>query len=719
MPDLTPTFSCTLSAPGSGTRNTERGYSLFDPMEESAFRSDYTWTTWGAMGYSSEAGVYDDPSLKYISEIQALICQPQFRYSAAELPITHFGAVGSGGDSWEELTGNAANLPISTYHQLDASLTGENGLYYLYPVPPQPAFGVAIERLPVTSSWNYAASDAWTRIVWAGGRFELLIPWDRAARLYDYTSGRRLVSEVPISANSSGHSAAQGAQQLLVWIMHLKGRVLISWDFCKSFFVYSRGDKAENAISTPAGAIQVTNLGSRWSFGLIPIYYPSTGRFKSKVYDKGYLPTSTLEGGGAGNAAADYMYNLWAGRPAVGLVVSTIPQAAGERYLQYQVDMTPVNYPTGSTYFGHSPELYSVRLQNKPVTGAGPTGTPDSIENDIIAFTITNSEDADYPTCTMTLDNNQGQGHEELQEYGIVDLNLKAHDSDTTYDAFDGYILEVSPQNRGPEKWVEVTCAGLMLPFHDIYTTEAEPVFSGRTVGEAIEWAALRCGVDFTKEDYETTTALPLGLDGKRGWQPATGRPWADFLKQVCGYEQKYLYFDGTTLKYMGEPDENVITWHFKVGTTVEGAPEEAIPIIKTLQAPRNPAAHRNEVRVVGRDVDGRLLVAVKKDSANLDSVGWEKSVVIQDDSLDTQEAVNLVCSRVFNKVSRFPPRTVSFRLRGSPQVKVRDIVKLWGGDAKVDQQIFRVRSVTHTWDRESHPQFWTEIVGQWLRDDS
>jgi len=719
MPDQVPGFQLTLGAPGSGTRNTERGWCLFDPMQESYGRADYAYWTWGAMGlYPLPAGLHDALSTRYVQELGAVICRPYPRFWDA-IPLSYWGPIGSGGSTWEELAGyGIGNIASTWYHQYDAGLATENGLYYAWPAPPQPAFGVAVARWDLPPDWNFSGVDAWTRIIWGGGQFELLIPYNRPAMLYD--ASRNLLMEMPLGIAGAQPPGWGVSQFFAVWVMHLKGRVLISFDMLKTFWVYGRGDKTENAITTTAGQIQVSNVGSRWMFAFMPIDFPSSGRFRSRIFDKGYDASNEVAGGGAGGEAADYMYNSWPGRASPGITIAEVSLGTA-RYCQYQATLAPARYAAGATYFGHTPELYAVRLKNLPVTAAGPTGNADTIAaSDVLEIDIEHAEDMEISRCTLLLNNDGSRGYEELREYGAVDVNLKAHDSDDWYDAFDGFVYQVEPeQDEGGGKFVRVLCAGLWLPFEDVKCTEADPVMSGWTVGDAITWACLRCGVDFTAGDYDTDTALPLGLDGVRTWQPEPGRSWGDFLKSVAAYEQKFLWFDGPTLRYDPDPDENTITWHFKAATTVAGAPAGAIAMLGSLAAPRDPTDHRNEVRVIGRDVDGKWIIATKKDASNLDSVGWEKMILLQDPAYDTQERVNLVAATLFGRVSRFPPRRVHFRVRGNPAIKRRQVIKLWGGSSKVDRQVFRITAVRHAWSRETGPQFFTEAEAIWIRDDA
>lgn len=712
--DAKPQFTLALTAPGSGLKNSERGWSLFDSMAESYGRGDYTWHTWGDVLFSCPANFADYSSVVFVPEINALICRPYPRqYEADAIPLDDWGVVGSGGTTWEEQTATGAfGMYNSWYVQLDAALTSENGLYYGYAAPPQPCFEVIIGRYEPDSTWNMAGWDAWSRIVWGGGRFELLVPWNRPATLYD--ASRNFLMEIPLNFQD-----VLGMQFFSLRVMHLRGRVLFSSDRGGSYHVYGTGDKPENSIVTAAGSIQVTNLGAAWSFNLVPIDFPVIGRFRSKAFDKGYAPTNSVTGGGAGGEASDYMYNAWGGYAAPSVAITEVALGTS-RYCQYQATLTPTSYAAGSTWFGHTPELYAVRLQNLPVAASVASVSPDTIAaGDVLSIEITEDEQMEMPTCRLRLNNQEGQNYQNLREYGLVNLDLKAHDSSTYYNAFDGYIYQVEPEDSTEGDFVTLSCVGLWLPFEDVKCTAADPVFSGRSIGDAAEWAALRCGIAFTKTDFEMTTTLPLGLDGQRTIQPEPGRSWGDFLSWLATYEQKYLYFDGTTLTYAGEPDENTITWHFKCSTDEAGAPAGALPIIGFINAPRDPGDHRNEVRVLGRDVDGRIMEAVKRDAANQAVVGHEKMVYLQDPALDTQERVNLVCATLYNKLSRYPPRRASFRIRGKPDVKRRDVIKIWGGSAKVDRQVFRISALRHRWERESAPQFFTEIEAVFLRDDA
>lgn len=715
---LNGTFALTLDSPGAGYHNSEIGWYLFDSMQESQGRPDYDWKTWADMSASVPPEQLTLQSLKYIHEIKGLICRPYPRWYDA-IPIAEWQVFGSGSTTWEAKA-SPGNDPGTWYHQMAANLTTENGLFMVYAAPPMPAFGVSIRRamLPPPADWDHSTlGDGYSKIMWGGGAYSLIIPLSGPMALY--AEDGSLLAEMPLNlGHARGSSGVEQSQIFTVWIMHLRGRILISIDDTRSWWVYSCGEKAENAIITAAGQIQVSNVGSEWEFRLIPIGYQSVGQFVSKTFDKGYTPTSALEGGGPGGASADWQCNLW---PASGLASTlTIAElSVDDRYSQYQADLTPVNYPVGSTYFGHTPELYAVRLQNKPVCTTIIGVSPPTISAaHILGIEVEDAEDLDMSRAVLTLNNMDGT-YETLPEYMPVVIQLGVQGNPLTT-VFSGYAFQprLSEQSSGV-KMLDLDCMSAALPLVETCCTEAEPVFAGKTVGEAIEWACLRCGIAFSKATYDTGTLIPAGNYGERAWQPGAGRSWMDFLKQVCSLEQYYLRFSGWSLMYLPESSSASITWHFGDGATHVGMPGTAMNLINELECPRDPSEHRNEIIVLGQDVDGRIIAAKYADASNIATVGWRKTVLVSDPAYDTQECVNRVAYLLAQKLMPYPPRQPSFRVEGNQDIKPRDIVKYWGGVSGYNLNVCRITRVVHRWTPATGGEWMTEGNTKWCYTDS
>jgi hypothetical protein len=711
---VTPTFAIWTDSPGAGYNNKETGWPLYDAMKESIWRPDYLWPSLYDLLAEERPPYANLPSVFFIKEINALICQP---YECREdaIPINEWGYFGSDTDVWEERSNPVGDMPGTWYLQPQSDLDTENGMWTLNNLPPNPSFMIPIRRHHLKSDWNFANGEGYTSIMWGGGRFQLVIPYSGAAVLYD--ADNNYCMTLPSAGGNLGGSGGQeGMQSFNVHIMHLGGKVLISFDGMHSFTVYSKGDKAENEITVPAAPVQVSNWGASWLFRLVAIDYLGAGQFTSKEFDKGYVPTSALEGGGTDGAWGDWAWNYWlyadgsGDIPAIGIA----DISAGGQYCQYQATLTPVSYAVGSTTFGHTPELFAVRLQNKPVCETVIGINPPSISaSDVLGMEIELAEDVDTARAVVTL-NNIGGTYQNLMEYTPIAISLGTVEGGYTT-LFSGFCYYPRPtEDSKGHRILEMECRSAALPFCEVGCTEAEPEFSGRLISEALEWASLRCGVSFSKATYETGTYIPSGKLGERSFQPAPGRSWMDFLKQLCELEQYYLRFSGFSLQYRDYPTYETIDWHFKDAENTSGAPSNAMKIINWLECPRDPSNHRNEIIAMGQDVDGGVIAAKYQDTSNINSVGWRKTTLVADPAWDTQERVNLVARKLAVRLIPFPPRTVSFRIEGNQAVMPRDIIKLWGGVSGYGGQIFRVTRVCHRWNRATGKSWVTEITAKW-----
>ncbi len=708
---MSATFALTIESAGSGLRNTERGWYLFDSMRESAGRSDYAWQTLAeAIGETDPLKAYL-PATAFVAEINALICRPYPR-TQDSIPIGEWIAVGGGSTTWETLTG-INNLDTNWYQQTDSSLTSENGLCMAYAAPPNPAFGVCVRRYDLPADWDYSAYGAgYTRIVWGGGAFELWIPFHGTAALYDVA--RDFKTEVPLGRHGHRGGRSDTAQEFTVWIMHLGGRILIS-DDTRSWFVYSQGKATESHINVEAGGVQVTNVGASWSFALLPIDFPGVASYVSKTYDKGYTPSSTLEGGAPGGDWCDARWNTWPGYAEPDVAVTIL--SGDDRYCQYQADLVPTRYPVGSTWFAHTPELYAVRIQNKPVcTDIASAGAPTISENDVLGIEVEDASDMDAGRARLLVNNTAGT-YETFPEYTRLSIALAASDG-SLVSVFSGYCYQPQgDESTSSGKRFRLDFRSAFLPLMEVGCVEGEPVFAGKTIGEALEWACLRCGITHTASDWADTPALPTGELGSRTFQPAAGRSWMEFLREVCSIEQAYLRFSGWRLTYnpatQGTP---VATWYFADRHAYPGAPAGTIPMLGEVEIVRDPTNHRNEVVVIGQDVDGRVMVAKQVDTGNRAAVGWEKTVVVQDSAYDTQERVNLVCRTLSRKVFPYPPRQATWRIEGNPALYPRSYALLYGGVSRYHLGTFEIQRVVSRWEQSSPLVWFQDVDAKWLR---
>ena len=709
MPNATWSIQC--HALGSGYHNAETGWYLFDSMKESCGRPDYTWGTWGDEGETSYPESTAN-SVKFIQEIDALICM-MYPRAFDVIPMSEWLAFGTGNVFAEEATGEG-NLSGNWYHQMPSNLTSEVGMYMANNVPPNPAFGVLLSRASLTKEWVAANGEGWSKIVWGGGRFMLIIPYRYPAMLFDYVTGNQM--EIPI-----GRSPRQGAnntefdQEIAVWIAHLGGKVLISSDDRHSWHVYSVGEGDDAAIITDQGPIQVSNLGAAWRFRMIPIDYPYPGRFDSKVYNKGYTPSNSTQGGGPGGLWGDARWNSAEGYEAPSVWISLLEDGAD--ICQYEAELTPANYAVGSTYFGHTPELYSVRIMNYPVCQNIISLVDPVISiNDCNDLLLEDAGDVQANRALLNLNNNSGN-FAGLLEYMPMEITLQNPDG-VSGTPFCGYTHLLNPtENSKSGKWYNVQCVSASLPMIETQCLECEPVFSGWTVGEALEWVGLRCGIDFDKATYDTGTVLPLGKLGSRTWQPGAGRSWMDFVKQICEYEQYYIRFNGWDMMYLPEAAYS-IAWNAADRANYPGAPVGTMPMLGQMECPRNPEQHRSQVIAIGQTDDGAIVSAKCESPAIIALIGWPKTVVLSDPSWNTQEQVNLVAATVFNRVSGYPPSQPAFEVDGNPAILPRHYVKLWGGVSAYDRQVFKITHVSHVWNRSTGREFRTQIQGKWFASD-
>jgi hypothetical protein len=134
------------------------------------------------------------------------------------------------------------------------------------------------------------------------------------------------------------------------------------------------------------------------------------------------------------------------------------------------------------------------------------------------------------------------------------------------------------------------------------------------------------------------------------------------------------------------------------------------------IEVLRDPTNHRNEVVVIGQDVDGQVLSAKQVDASNRSIVGWEKTVVVSDPAYDTQERVNLVCRTLSRKLFPYPPRAASWRVQGNPAIFPRAYATLWGGVSAYNLGLFEIQRVVSRWDQSSPTVWFQDIDGKWLR---
>jgi hypothetical protein len=696
-----------MYAPGAGQTNYERGFSLYSAMSEEYGRPDFVMYTWAEAGWAAAPeGFGQYPSTMYVEPVEAVICRPYYRTDA--IALSQWGSLGG---TWEALTDKQGPGDTTIYQQVHAGTTVLTGLESAFYLPADPCFAVYLVRWGLDPDWP-AGKEAYTEIDF--GQYRLRIPFNRPAVLLDQATGTPLMEWGMRGGGSPG--AESDAQRLSITVMCLRGKVLLSDDLGRSWQAYGLGDQEAQWLTVRSDVVRVRHVGSRWMFGLIPIDFPVAGVFDSRQYDKGYAPTAALEAGDWAGLGGEFYL-----RPDTNVTMVDVA-TAGPRWLRYRATLTPARHSAGGTTFGVSPELYTVRLQNKPTRALNVLwGAQTILLADLVELTIDQPDELENCYCTMLLDNTGAQGYQDLREYGVISLDLKAHDSATWYNAFAGYIYQVEPEIENLAGFVRVRFVGLWLRFEDVKANEGDPVFGGRTIGDAVEWAALRCGFGFDKAYWGgTEVCLPAGYPGRRAWQADAGRPWADFLKAVARCDGREIFFNADVLSYLPDPPEWPVSWNFKLSSDdSDGGPAGSIPVVGRIEVPRDPERHRNDVRVVGQDWDGNYLVSVMRDTGNiLNDVGWEKSSVVMDPSYDTPQRVNAVARTIWSKVGRFPPRDVSFRVRGNPAIRRRDIFKVWGVGVKAHKSVFRVSGLRHAWDKEG-PVFWTDITGRWLRTDA
>lgn len=698
-------YGITVTEPGTGFRNVERGWSLFDSMRESAMRPDYTWETWGEAGVTSDLVRYNLPSTLYLREIGALVCRPWPRMND-QIPLSEWVAFGDGIDSWEEREG-IASLGCLFYQQIDTSLVSENGLYMAYNAPPNPGFGIGLRRYALPFDWDYSnEGDGFTKVIWGNGEFCLVIPYNGPMALYD--AALDYCCELPIRGTTSSGADMAG---LSLWIWHVGGALLLSTD-SQSWHVYSRGKSDEDAIDVDAGPIQVSHVGGGWMFSLWPLDYPCTATFESKVFDKGYAPSSALEGGGPGGEWCDMLANTWQGEPEPSIVITDLSAEPG--LCQYRADLEPSSYAIGSTFFGHTPELYAVRLQNAPVCAIlESTDPPIFNPQHLLSIEIEDALDLESNGATLTLSNHGGE-YEDYPAYAPITIALAGTDGVLT-SMWSGYTYNpAGMEGAGALTTKTLHLRSGTLPFQEVGCLDGEPVFAGRTVEEAIIWACLRCGVEYndTLLAAEGTTVIPSGVLGERTFQPAAGRNWWEFLKEVAALDQGYYRIvDAKLCYYKPRTGTPVATWAFADSRGYPGAPAGTIPMLHQVEVDEDPSGHRTEVVCIGQTVDGAVISAKQTDDATRAIVGWDQTMVVADPAWNTQGRLNLVCRALANRVMLYPPRDISFSIEGQPSLLPRAYCQLMGGKSNYDSLLCEVRRVVTRWNKATGPNSWQQDV--------
>ncbi|MCD6361599.1 MAG: hypothetical protein J7M38_12150 [Armatimonadetes bacterium] len=761
---VTPVAQVELLEPGQRYQVKYDGFARSDLVAEmlSAGEAWSNYVDWRGEPAAGSAARYSAAMAVRQDNLNCVIARP-FLDVSQSIGLGHFT---TSGGTWSGLKGLGLPNEVKLY-QSDGTANQHTSATSRFELPTDPVFCVSLYRAEPAPDHDWVNHPPYTEIHFGIGQqptWALVLPYAGPMYLMHHEeTGWRHVAESEHSVHVPTLEGFAAGQRLFVWVAALRGRIVVSTDgFAEDVWVY---EVPGYTLHVPKGHVSLHHNAGQWMFSFFGIKMP-TAYIHSKGIEAGY---DTRDSNGQTllsirhGAVIDDQLNELKKATAEDTTDTRSDLTATQRawkatiepYVHHQDNVgsdpetgEPVGFETCV-----SPQLYAVQIgQYAEVLDNGEPQS-EEISGDVKSITGDHPDQLQATAYELELDNQLGQ-YAELEEHRRINVSLGwrlANGEVEVERTMSGYVVEppitIMPGGKG---WFEAAVMDPTLRLRDEKSDGRCPVFDGWPVKEVFEWVLDRCGLDRSEQVIEDTgTELSLGQPERPLWYPEPGRPWLDFLREVCRFDYNAgMYFDESgrftkVCRYCRQPRtaEDVmrhdgsmngacpssVDWELYTRGSVAPDPTRAGEILRLSRPRRTLSASdfANFVAVCGIGPSGKPVSATACDTASLYDptsdryVGWRKMHVEALESYTSQDLVNRLCQERLAELSQRPEH-ISIVTPLMPEVRIGQVIAVYGGEtAGAADQRYRVTAVKHKVRRARPSIASTTITARWLGSEA
>jgi hypothetical protein len=358
---------------------------LYDPGQGDPVVTDHGFVWYDVIQESGRYGTIvnlasGNPSAEVLEGV-GLVCRPSL--VVQDTRLTHY--VKTGG-SWDERRVGPERKFRLIQTDTTAGLAWEAKGAHELPDDPHCAFSLAMPESP--PDWDVTADPQYVRLDLGGesGAYSWSIYLDRegAWLLRDVAGTWIPVLEIP-----GGVRAFDDVIEWYIYLRVLRGQILISTDFGRTYAIYS--DPLGESLTIPGGSFRLSGNGGACVFGFHQLAYasatytsPPRGTLTARL-----LPAVSLSGSGATPSGTNYVLTDQ-GDHANGLA-------------RWRAALSPATTPTTYFAFHRTPELYSVLYEIPKVASVPSLGFTEPWDGRIEAIDIDKPADLGEGTCTIVV----------------------------------------------------------------------------------------------------------------------------------------------------------------------------------------------------------------------------------------------------------------------------------------------------------------------------
>lgn len=757
---VTPVAQVELLDPGQRYQAKYDGFGRTDLVSEMLSNGE-AWSNrvdWQGTPAAGSTGRYSAAMTVGAGDLNCVITRP-FLDLSQSIGLGHFAAqLGT----WSALKGIGLPNEVKLY-QSDGAPNRTTSVLSNFELPTDPVFCVSLYRAEPSPDHDWSSHPPYTEIHFGIGQeatWALVLPYAGSVYLMHHgANGWQRVTESERSVHVPTLEGFAAGQRLFLWVAALRGRIVVSTDgFAEDLWVY---EVPGYTLHVPKGRISLQHNAGQLMFSFFGIKMP-TAHIHSGPIEAGYDTQDST-----GEALLAIRHGA-----VVDDQLNELKQATVEDTTAVRADLTATQRAWKATIepYVHredgvgtdpgtgepvdfetcvSPQLYAVQIgQYAEVLDNGEPQSAD-ITSDVKAVSGDHPERLQTVAYDMELDNQLGQ-YAGLQEHRRVHVSLGWQMSNGDVEltpTMSGYVVEPPPTVLpGGEGWFETALLDPTIRLRDEKTDGRCPVFDGWSVKDVFEWVLDRCGFDRSEQLIEDTgTELSIGQPERPLWCPEPGRPWLDFLLEVCRFDYNAgMFFDETgravkACRYCrnqrtaedvmhhdsGAEGDCPTSTDWELYTRGSAAPDPTEPgEILRLSRPRRTLSasdFANYVAVCGIGPAGTPVSATAYDTASLYDpesdryVGWRKMHVEVLESYTTQDLVNRLCQERLAELSRRPEH-IHIVTPLMPEIRIGQIIAVHGGEAVgAESQKYRVSAVRHKVQRAQPSAATTALTARWL----
>lgn len=664
--------------------------------------------------------------------------------------------------TWTALKGLGLPNEVKLY-QSDGTPNQATGMVSNFELPTNPVFCVSLYRAEPSPEHDWNSQPPYTEVHFGIGQrptWALVLPYAGPVYLMHCgPDGWRRVVESERSVHVPTLEGFAAGQRLFLWVAALRGRIVVSTDgFAQDTWVY---EVPGYTLRVPKGRVRLVHNAGQWMFSFFAIRMP-TAYIDSAGIEAGYNTQDS-----AGSRLLSIRHFAVVDDEGRELAQAQAEDTTAERsdltstQRAWQATIKPYRYQQAGVgvdpdsgepvHFTTqvSPQLFAVQIgQYAEVLDRGEPERAD-ITGDVKAVRGDHPERLNTVAYELELDNQLGQ-YAGLAEYrrAHVSLGWRLDSGEVQLtETMSGYVVE--PPGTVLPGGAARFAAMLLDPLIRLRDEKADtrcPVFDGWRVKDVMHWVLDRCGFDRSEQVIEETgTRLSLGQPEKPLWYPEPGRPWLDFLLEVCRFDYNAILFcdevgrvvKGCRYCRRQRTAEDVmrhdggtegacpseVDWELYTRGSAASDPQAPGEILR-LSRPRRTLSARefaNYVMVCGVGPGGIPVAATAYDAASLYDpssdryVGWRKMHVEALESYTSQEMVNRLCQERLAELSR-RPEYIEIVTPLMPELRVGQVVAVRGGERlQADGQKYRITAVQHILRKTEPNRAITTVMARWL----